>query len=102
MSDTVRRMAGPGALFPRRAEPPDGGRGAAQPAAAGPVHLMVRLLAEHEPCASRRVVHLAPLPARDGVPAVLVAYCGTVIERGTAELLTTLAGVPCTRCLLRC
>lgn len=48
---------------------------------------------------SRRVCHLVPVPDSAAVPEVLCAYCGLEIEPGTAELLDSMSGMPCERCL---
>jgi hypothetical protein len=60
MSDIVRCMADPGGLVPRHEQVPDGGRVADRPAAAGGVHVLLRLTPEYEPLARRHVVHMAP------------------------------------------
>lgn len=49
---------------------------------------------------SRRVVHVVPVVNAAEVPPVMVAYCGQSIERGTAEVLPEMAGMPCERCVL--
>jgi hypothetical protein len=49
---------------------------------------------------SRRVVHVVPVVNAEEVPPVLVAYCGEPIERGTAEVLPDMVGMPCERCVL--
>ncbi|MGO1049302.1 hypothetical protein [Crossiella sp. CA198] len=50
---------------------------------------------------SLRSCHLVPLPRGGDLPDVLTAYCGTRIERGQAEMLTRLAGMPCELCVAR-
>lgn len=49
---------------------------------------------------SRRVVHTVPVLDTDAIPATLIAYCGAIIEPGTAELLDGPTGMPCLGCLL--
>jgi DNA-binding MarR family transcriptional regulator len=77
----------------------------ADPADRPPVLLLVRLHPRLPNGAvvgeSLRVCHLVPVPRPDTVPAVLSAYCGVVIAPGTAELLTTISGMPCEPCLAR-
>ncbi|RSD26453.1 hypothetical protein EIY87_00100 [Amycolatopsis eburnea] len=48
-----------------------------------------------------REVHLIPIPLGDDRPAALVAYCGLVIRPGQADLVDTLAGMPCPLCMVR-
>ena len=48
-----------------------------------------------------RACHLVPTPTKDTMPTSLVAYCGLVIQPGTAELLNAPDGMPCVDCLFR-
>ncbi|MGW4210152.1 hypothetical protein ACWEIJ_19335 [Lentzea sp. NPDC004789] len=42
------------------------------------------------------------MPEDDGrTPLALTAYCGELIHRGEAELLTQPSGMPCVGCLFR-
>lgn len=50
---------------------------------------------------TQRTCHLVPTPPDDTVPPSLVAYCGLVIQPGTAELLSAPDGMPCVGCLFR-
>jgi len=51
---------------------------------------------------TRRTCHLVPVPDDDGrTPLALTAYCGELIHRGEAELLTQPSGMPCVGCLFR-
>lgn len=48
-----------------------------------------------------RSCHLVPTPPGDAMPDALTAYCGLVIQPGTAELLSAPEGMPCVGCLFR-
>jgi hypothetical protein len=51
---------------------------------------------------TQRTCHLVPMPEDDGrTPLALTAYCGELIHRGEAELLTQPSGMPCVGCLFR-
>jgi hypothetical protein len=51
---------------------------------------------------TQRTCHLVPVPDDDGrTPLALTAYCGELIHRGEAELLTQPSGMPCVGCLFR-
>ena len=51
---------------------------------------------------TQRTCHLVPTPSSDDtMPTSLVAYCGLVIQPGTAELLSAPDGMPCVGCLFR-
>ncbi|KOV82101.1 hypothetical protein ADL03_26440 [Nocardia sp. NRRL S-836] len=50
---------------------------------------------------AQRTCHLVPMPGDDHTPAALTAYCGELIRRGEAELLTRPSGMPCVGCLFR-
>lgn len=50
---------------------------------------------------TQRTCHLVPRPPDDTMPTSLAAYCGLVIEPGTAELLSAPEGMPCVGCLFR-
>ncbi|MDX8032976.1 hypothetical protein SK803_22385 [Lentzea sp. BCCO 10_0856] len=50
---------------------------------------------------TQRACHLVPTPPNDVMPTSLVAYCGLVIQPGTADLLSAPDGMPCVSCLLR-
>jgi hypothetical protein len=48
-----------------------------------------------------RVCHLVPVPDSPTMPEFLVAYCGLRIGPGAAEVLPSMAGMPCEPCLVR-
>ncbi|GAB2806068.1 hypothetical protein [Lentzea nigeriaca] len=50
---------------------------------------------------TQRTCHLVPVPDDDRTPLALTAYCGELIHRGEAELLTQPSGMPCVSCLFR-
>ena len=50
---------------------------------------------------TQRTCHLVPMPDDDRTPLALTAYCGELIHRGEAELLTQPSGMPCVGCLFR-
>ncbi|GLZ29436.1 hypothetical protein Lesp02_16260 [Lentzea sp. NBRC 105346] len=50
---------------------------------------------------SQRTCHLVPMPEDGRPPLALTAYCGELIHRGEAELLTQPSGMPCVGCLFR-
>lgn len=50
---------------------------------------------------TERTCHLVPMPDNDDAPQALTAYCGELIHRGEAELLTQPSGMPCVGCLFR-
>ncbi|MET9627586.1 hypothetical protein ABZX92_08990 [Lentzea sp. NPDC006480] len=50
---------------------------------------------------TQRTCHLVPMPDDDRTPLALTAYCGELIHRGEAELLTQPSGMPCVACLFR-
>ncbi|MEU0883542.1 hypothetical protein ABZ345_33470 [Lentzea sp. NPDC005914] len=50
---------------------------------------------------TQRTCHLVPMPDDDCTPLALTAYCGELIHRGEAELLTQPSGMPCVGCLFR-
>jgi hypothetical protein len=41
------------------------------------------------------------MPDDDRTPLALTAYCGELIRRGEAELLTEPSGMPCVGCLFQ-
>ncbi|MEV6715678.1 hypothetical protein AB0M48_26965 [Lentzea sp. NPDC051208] len=49
---------------------------------------------------TQRTCHLVPVPD-DDTQVALTAYCGELIHRGEAELLTQPSGMPCVGCLFR-
>lgn len=80
-------------------------RSAATTVATSPPILLVRLKT-HQPDGTRvgereRTCHLVPVPMSGGMPEVLRAYCGVPIQPGGADLLPTMSGMPCERCLTR-
>ncbi len=50
---------------------------------------------------TQRTCHLVPMPDDDSTPLALTAYCGELIHRGEAELLSQPTGMPCVGCLFR-
>jgi hypothetical protein len=50
---------------------------------------------------TKRVCHLVPTPEGDMVPDMLIAFCGTEIRPGEADLLPRIMGMPCESCLAR-
>jgi hypothetical protein len=51
---------------------------------------------------SKRPCHLVPVPVDTAdLPATLTAYCGLQIEPRSAELLTSISGMPCEQCMAR-
>ncbi|WP_052684607.1 hypothetical protein [Lentzea aerocolonigenes] len=50
---------------------------------------------------TQRTCHLVPMPDDDSTPLALTAYCGELIHRGEAELLSQPSGMPCVGCLFR-
>ena len=50
---------------------------------------------------TQRTCHLVPMPDDDPTPLALTAYCGELIHRGEAELLTEPSGMPCVGCLFQ-
>jgi hypothetical protein len=46
-------------------------------------------------------VHLIRIPMSRPMPAQLTALCGEHVNPGQAEVLDTISGMPCQRCLRR-